>query len=57
MYLSKNYTRYSAAAIGAQIGGKDHTTVLHSCKAVKDLIDTNKTFKSNMQELERKLGF
>jgi len=57
MYLSKNYTRYSAAAIGAQIGGKDHTTVLHSCKTVKDLIDTNKTFKSNMQELERKLGF
>jgi chromosomal replication initiator protein len=57
MYLSKNHTRYSSAAIGAQIGGKDHTTVLHACKTVKDLIDTNKTFKSNMQELERKLGF
>ncbi|MDR1582198.1 MAG: chromosomal replication initiator protein DnaA [Prevotellaceae bacterium] len=52
MYLSKNYTKYSATQIGAQIGGKDHTTVLHACKVVQDMMDTNKEFKKYMQELE-----
>ncbi|MDR2684808.1 MAG: chromosomal replication initiator protein DnaA [Prevotellaceae bacterium] len=52
MYLSKNYTKYSATQIGAQIGGKDHTTVLHACKVVQDMMDTNKEFKKYVQELE-----
>jgi chromosomal replication initiator protein len=55
MYLSKNHTRYSSVTIGSQIGDKDHTTVLHACKTVKDLIDTDKTFRYNIQELEKKL--
>jgi chromosomal replication initiator protein len=55
MYLSKNYTKYSAVQIGAQIGGKDHTTVLHACKTVQNLMDTDKIFKRTMQNLEKKL--
>jgi chromosomal replication initiator protein len=58
MYLSKNYTKYSCTQIGEQIGQKDHTTVLHACKTVQNLIDTDKSFKKTMQTLEEKLfGF
>jgi len=57
MYLCKNHTKLSLASIGAQIGGKDHATVLHACKTVKDLIDTNKTIKGQIQDIEKKLGF
>jgi chromosomal replication initiator protein len=55
MYLSKNHTKNSTVQIGAQIGGKDHTTVLHAWKAVKNLIDTDKVFRKQMQDLEAKL--
>jgi chromosomal replication initiator protein len=55
MYLSKNHTKHSSAQIGDQIGRKDHTTVLHACKTVKNLIDTNKAFKKTMEDLETRL--
>jgi chromosomal replication initiator protein len=55
MYLSKNHTRYSVVQIGAQIGGKDHTTVLYACKVIQNLIDTDKAFRKTMQNLEKKL--
>ena len=41
MTLSKEYTRDSLASIGAAHGGRDHATVLHSCKSIYNLIDTN----------------
>ena len=36
MYFAKIYTKNSLASIGSQIGGKDHATVLHACKTVKE---------------------
>ena len=55
MYLSKSHTKASLASIGAQIGGKDHATVLHACKTVKDLIETDKHFRQYIVEIERRL--
>ncbi|MDR2382521.1 MAG: chromosomal replication initiator protein DnaA [Prevotellaceae bacterium] len=55
MYLSKNHTKYSATQIGVQIGRKDHTTVLYACKVIQNLIDTDKSFRKTMQNLEKKL--
>jgi len=55
MYFSKNLTKASLATIGSQIGGKDHATVLHACKTVNNLIDTDKRFRLQMQEIEKKL--
>jgi chromosomal replication initiator protein len=55
MYLSKKHTKYSAVQIGAQIGGKDHTTVLYAGKVIQNLIDTDKGFKKTMHNLEKKL--
>ncbi|MGV8096659.1 MAG: chromosomal replication initiator protein DnaA [Mangrovibacterium sp.] len=55
MYFSKNLTKSSLAAIGLQIGNKDHATVLHACKTVSNLIDTDKNFRHFVDEIERKL--
>lgn len=55
MFFSKNMTKSSLSTIGSLIGGKDHATVLHACKAVNNLIDTDKRFKSQIEDIERKL--
>ncbi len=57
MYLSKVYTKNSLQTIGQEIGSRDHATVLHACKTVNNLRDTDKTFKANLKELELKLKF
>ena len=55
MYFSKGLTKASLATIGSQIGGKDHATVLHACKTVNNLADTDKTFRLQIDEIEKKL--
>jgi len=55
MYFSKNLTKASLASIGNQIGGKDHATVLHACKTVNNLIETDKRFRLQIDEIEKKL--
>ncbi len=41
-------TKSSLASIGSQIGQRDHATVLHACKTVGNLTETDKQFKSQM---------
>lgn len=56
MYLSRNLiSNCSLATIGAEIGGKDHATVLHSCVTVSDLMSTDKVFKKYVSDIESSL--
>ncbi len=55
MFFSKSLTKSSLATIGSQIGGKDHATVLHACKTVNNLMETDKRFMHCIQEIEKKL--
>lgn len=55
MYFSKSLTKASLASIGTSIGGKDHATVLHACKTVNNLIDTDRHFRNQILEIEKKL--
>ena len=55
MYFSKSLTKSSLATIGARIGKKDHATVLHACKTVNNLIETDKRFRVQIDEIEKKL--
>ena len=55
MYLSKKHTGLSSAQIGALIGKKDHATVLHACKMVKDLIETDQSVRTDVEVIEKKL--
>jgi chromosomal replication initiator protein len=55
MFFAKNLTKSSLATIGSQIGGKDHATVLHACKTVNNLMETDRRFKGFIDEIEKKL--
>ncbi len=54
-YFGKKYTKQSLSSIGSKIGGKDHATVLYSNKTVLDLMDTNKAFKREVEDIEEQL--
>ncbi len=56
MYFSKKMTKSSLANIGAHCGGKDHATVLHACRTVVNLSETDKRFRLYLDELEKKLS-
>ena len=55
MYLAKAFTKNSLKTIGEHFGGRDHTTVIHSCQTVKDLMDTDSMFRENVMELTKKV--
>lgn len=55
MYLAKKHTDTSSSKIGQLIGNKDHATVLHACKIVKDQVDVDKSFKAEIEEIEMSL--
>ena len=56
MYLSRNHiSGCSLSTIGAELGGKDHATVLHACTTVSDLMSTNRTFRQYVVEIEKML--
>ena len=56
MYFAKKMTKSSLANIGMHCGGKDHATVLHACKTVNNLIDTDKRFRGYVSDLEKKIS-
>jgi chromosomal replication initiator protein len=49
-------TKSSLASIGAHCGGKDHATVLHACRTVNNLQETDKHFRKYLEDLEKKLS-
>ncbi|OON69112.1 chromosomal replication initiator protein DnaA [Hymenobacter sp. CRA2] len=54
MYFAKEHTNHSLKSIGYHFGGRDHSTVIHSVQTVSDLIDSDKTFRTTIQELRKK---
>lgn len=55
MFLAKKFTKSSLKNIGEHFGGFDHTTVIHSCQTVEDLMDTDNEYKDKMDELQQKV--
>lgn len=53
MYLAKQHTKAPLTQIGAAIGGRNHATVLHSCKAVTNLMETDKAFRRQVEQIEK----
>ncbi|MDD4608660.1 MAG: chromosomal replication initiator protein DnaA [Bacteroidaceae bacterium] len=53
MFLAKKYTNTSTTKIGLQIGNKNHATVLHSDKIIKGLIEVDKKFRAEVEEIEK----
>jgi len=55
MYLAKNMTDRSLKALGEVFGGRDHSTVIYSCRTVQDLMETDPFFKETVSDLEKKI--
>lgn len=55
MYLSRQLTESSLAAIGEAFGGRDHGTVLHACRQVKDRMEVDSTVRQTVGFLEKQL--
>lgn len=57
MFFAKRMTKASLASIGSQIGKRDHATVLHACKTVNNLTETDKQFRKYVEDLTKKLTY
>ena len=56
MALAKEFTNHSLPEIGQAFGGRDHTTVLHACRAVAELRDINPDVHEDFLNLLRLLS-
>jgi chromosomal replication initiator protein len=56
MSLAKELTNYSLPEIGESFGGRDHTTVLHACRKVKELEATDRDVERDLKHLYRTLS-
>ncbi|MCS7189112.1 MAG: chromosomal replication initiator protein DnaA [Bacteroidia bacterium] len=53
VFLARRYTRHALKAIGDYFGGRDHSTILHSCHLVEQGLTLNKELSQHVQDLER----
>ena len=56
MYLCRNMTSESFPKIGTEFGGKDHTTVMHSCEKIEKEIKVNKDLENIIEKLKKDIG-
>jgi chromosomal replication initiator protein len=56
MSLAKELTEHSLPEIGDAFAGRDHTTVLHACRQVKTLVQTDGKLREDWDKLIRKLS-
>ena len=55
MALAKELTQHSLPEIGDAFGGRDHTTVLHACRKIRELRDVSSDISEDYQNLLRAL--
>jgi chromosomal replication initiator protein len=55
MFLSRQMTESSLSAIGEAFGGRDHGTVLHACRLVKDRMEVDPNVRQAVSYLEKQL--
>jgi chromosomal replication initiator protein len=53
MYITRKLTEYSTIEIGQSFGGRDHTTVLHSCDRIESIIQSDPKIDSEIQNIIR----
>lgn len=55
MYMAKELTNHSLPEIGDSFGGRDHTTVLHACRKIKELLESDADIREDVKNLLRTL--
>lgn len=56
MYLSRELTSTSLPRIGENFGGRDHTTVMHACDKIKELISSNQEIRDIVVKLQNNIA-
>jgi chromosomal replication initiator protein len=56
MALSKELTNLSLPDIGDAFGGRDHTTVIHACRKIDELVKTDAKIKDDYESLQKILS-
>ena len=52
MYLAQKYTKMPAGRIGQLIGGRDHSTVIHSCNTIEQRLKVDRAFFAELSSIE-----
>lgn len=52
MYLAQKYTKMPASRIGKLVGGRDHSTVIHSCSQIEMRLKTDRLFHDEITSIE-----
>jgi chromosomal replication initiator protein len=55
MYLCRKLTDSSFPEIGQRFGGKDHSTVISSCRKIQDLVEKDLSIRTAVESIERQL--
>ena len=55
MYIARELTEYSTTEVGAEFGGRDHTTVMHACQKIEDRKKMDPTLEPILQQLIKKI--
>jgi chromosomal replication initiator protein len=55
MYVSRKMTGASFPDIGKKMGGRDHSTVIHACNKIKNILDQDMKLKRFIDEFEEAL--
>ncbi len=55
MYLARSLTNHSLEEIGGHLGGRDHTTVMHACGKITELVQSNEKIKSQLADLTKRI--
>jgi len=55
MYLSRELTSNSLPKIGAEFGGKDHTTVIHAYEKIVHVLSADDQLKQEINDIKKKL--
>ena len=56
MYLAKSITTRSLPEIGRKFGGRDHTTILHACRKIEELKESDPRINEDYRNLLRTLS-
>lgn len=56
IYLCRNMTNESFPRIGSYFGGRDHSTIMHSCDKIADSLKNNEQVKDIIKELKKLLS-
>jgi chromosomal replication initiator protein len=55
MYIARELTEFSTTEVGAEFGGRDHTTVMHACQKIEDRMKMDPTLDPIIQQLIKKI--